>query len=520
MPTEQFVTSIGAPSKPPTTNVAKDAAIFIHEFQPLLAQRTIYKKSATPPNCLAVSRSHIFAAQAEKAVVHVYSREKGNQEATVPFTERITSIAFACDETVLVLGTAEGRLFLWEVASGRQISTTQAHLQPVTKVVIDPTQNFLLSASKDSTVHLWSLPALLSFSNAGVQPSSPIRTFTSHRAAVTALDVGHSSSFCNIAVSASQDKTCFVWDYHTNTVLRTYLLPAVPTCQVPDAADRAVYVGYEDGSVQQLSLYSVQNAAVGSATIQPPASSRWLSSDKTAGAVLSISLSFDGCSILTGHESGSVFAWDVAKAGLTTSLLQAPLPGPVTNLSLLPVSGFTGEHHSKLKIPSVVKPKFGAFDNANGAVPGNYTLNVEFNSNASALEQSSFQEALTAASFPVSMLDEGLNELLSWRSSIGKPDGSAQKETVDFMSLEDESEQPRQLSLEDQNVSLQAELEALRSLQRASFEKMDRINAERKALLEREQKRLGRTMPNGTGATINGAERMDLDVDDSSSSDG
>ncbi|KAK3711868.1 Pre-rRNA-processing protein ipi3 [Vermiconidia calcicola] len=520
MLSEHFVASIGVPLKPPASNVAKDAAIFIHEFQPLQAPRTIFKKSATPTNCLAVSRSHIFAAQAEKAVVHVYSREKGNQEATVPFTERITSIALACDETVLVLGTAEGRLFLWEVASGRQISTTQAHLQSVTKVVVDPTQNFLLSASKDSTVHLWSLPALLSFSNAGVQPSSPIRTFTSHRAEVNALDVGHSSSFCNIAVSASQDKTCFVWDYHTNTVLRTYLLPAVPTCQVLDAADRAVYVGYEDRSVQQLSLYSVQNVALGSAPIQPPASSRWLPSDKTAGAVLSVGLSFDGCSLLTGHESGSIFAWDVAKAGLTSSLLQAPLPGPVTNLSFLPISGFTNESHSKLKVPNVVKPKFGAFDNANGAVPGNYTLNVELNSNTSALEQSSFQETLTAASFPVSMLDEGLSELLSWRSGNARPDASAEKDTGDFMALEDESEQPRQLSLEEQNVSLQAELEALRSLQRASFEKMDRINAERKALLEREQKRLGRRMPNGTGATNNGADRVDVDVDDSSSSDG
>ena len=55
----------------------------------------------------------MFAAQKDKAHVHVYSRAKGNQEALVPFPERITSIALVGD--VLVLGTAQGRLTLWEV---------------------------------------------------------------------------------------------------------------------------------------------------------------------------------------------------------------------------------------------------------------------------------------------------------------------------------------------------------------------------------------------------------------------
>lgn len=59
----------------------------------------------------------MFAAQSEKAIVHVYSREKGNQEATVPFPERIRSLAVAGGKNgdILVLGTEGGRLILWEV---------------------------------------------------------------------------------------------------------------------------------------------------------------------------------------------------------------------------------------------------------------------------------------------------------------------------------------------------------------------------------------------------------------------
>jgi hypothetical protein len=63
-----------------------------------------------------VSASHVFAAQSEKAIVHVYSREKGNQEALVPFPERIHSIALAAQDSVLLLGTESGRILAWEVS--------------------------------------------------------------------------------------------------------------------------------------------------------------------------------------------------------------------------------------------------------------------------------------------------------------------------------------------------------------------------------------------------------------------
>lgn len=117
MLTEHLVAGIAAPTKP-NTGVTKDAGIFVHEFQPLTAPRHVFKKSATAPNGLAVSCSHVFAAQADSATVHVYSRAKGNQEALVPFPERIHSIALAAQDTVLLLGTESGRVLAWEVSRG------------------------------------------------------------------------------------------------------------------------------------------------------------------------------------------------------------------------------------------------------------------------------------------------------------------------------------------------------------------------------------------------------------------
>ncbi|KAK0937942.1 Pre-rRNA-processing protein ipi3 [Friedmanniomyces endolithicus] len=523
MLTEQFIASIGVPEKPLATDVARDAAIFIRELQPISQQRALFKKSATAPNCLAFSDNHIFAAQLNKAVVHVYNREKGNQEATVPFTEQITCIALACDDTVLVLGTAEGRIFLWETCTGRQLTTSQAHLQAVTVVVVDSNSNFLLSASADSTVHVWSIPGLLSFANVGTQGLSPLRTFTSHHAEITALAIGHSASFINFAVSISKDQICTIWDFHKNAVLRTYLLPSVPTCVTLDAADRALYVGYEDGSVQQIDLYTVgtttaapsginalQNGEETAAPIQPSLASKWKSPDVSHGATLSISLSFDSCTLLSGHLSGAVLAWDVATGRVQANVLQNPLPGPVTNLSFLPVVGFARKTRRELNVASVIKPRFGAFDSGDGNVPGSYTVNFELPSNLKSSEngeKSAFEESLVAPFFPQSLLDGGLEELMSWANGPSRQASEADNgELDDFMALDGQPDKHRELTLDEQNAALKAQLSSMRRLQNASFDRIEAINAERKALLKREQLRIKKR-----GGTTNGTHGSDED---------
>lgn len=115
MLTESFVASTLNPEKPSNSILP---GLHVHDFQPIPTLKSTFKKSSTNAHCLAVSASHIFAAQADKAVVHVYSRERHNQEAVVPFPENIHSTALAGEPGgvgTLVLGTDGGRVILWEV---------------------------------------------------------------------------------------------------------------------------------------------------------------------------------------------------------------------------------------------------------------------------------------------------------------------------------------------------------------------------------------------------------------------
>ena len=113
MLSEEFFSAVCGPPLSSNTAIAKDIGIYHHTLSPAYSVKGTFKKSSAPVNCIAASETHVFAAQHEKAYVHVYSRLRGNQEAFISFPERIRCVTLAGD--VLVLGTAEGRILLWEV---------------------------------------------------------------------------------------------------------------------------------------------------------------------------------------------------------------------------------------------------------------------------------------------------------------------------------------------------------------------------------------------------------------------
>jgi hypothetical protein len=127
MLTEVFIASTGVPAgnSPKSSAANKNLGIYLHELQPLPRVKSTFKKSNTRSNGIAVSASHIFAAQAEGAVVHVYDRERGGLEAVIPFSEAIECLVYAGNYDgagVIALGTARGRLMLWEAGISIPIS--------------------------------------------------------------------------------------------------------------------------------------------------------------------------------------------------------------------------------------------------------------------------------------------------------------------------------------------------------------------------------------------------------------
>lgn len=510
MLTESF---IAASSSAPTLTAAnasqvKDAGIFVHTLQPQPSLRSTFKKSTTAPNCIAISDTHIYAAQKDKASIHVYNREKGNQEATVPFPERIESVALTCNGMLLVAGTAGGRLMLWDTTSGRILSTSAAHLQSVNVLAADDGQ-FVLSGSGDASILVWSLIDLLSFpTEANRKDSSDARTSLSgHSGPITALATGSSASPANIAVSAARDHTVIVWDYVSGTKLRTILLEASAICIGLDVADRGVYCGYEDGSVQRVDFYTCTAASSqlrtqdsATAPLRPSPTSRWpyITAEKPASepSALCLAVSYDGTRLLSGHSNGTVNQWDVQNGQFSGTLATYP-NAPMTSLHMLPVAGFRPQCPPKMSQVQVSKPRpHEEYSRTSGGhMSEAFAFNVALPlSRKSAASEASpdVSLAMHTTGFPAEMINAASLELAEAIAASGGSNGDRSDSaaplngdaSADFLPISD----PRSEAAED----FEARLAQLRDVLGAKDAVIERLQKDRNELAARERETLQR----------------------------
>lgn len=376
----------------------------------------------------------------------------------------------------------------------------------MTALAVDPTSNFALSASSDSNLHVWSLPALLDFSfqpNAPTErDAQPLIHTVEHRDAITAVACGHSYGSGIIAVSAGADKTAIVWDLRKGTILRTYFLHDVALALAMDVLDRGFYAAHEDGSIRLVSFYdgvdssttAIQTAKHDSITVQPDPQHRWplpgAIGDPNLDSAVCLLLSQDGSRLLSGHLDGTIVTWNVATRSCERKY--GPLPGPVTNLVSSPKPNGSRQNHHRIAIRSVVKPR-AVNKGELSFVPETYKPVVQF-VGLTDESQSRVGQAITHSSLPIDMLEAGLMELANWGQS--EPAASAEKPSteewylaLDVTNATEKDDEPTMKEVEvlqEENAALREQVKALQSLQKASFQQLRVLREERRTF--REQK--------------------------------
>ena len=416
----------------------------------------------------------------------------------------------------------------------------------------DPTFNFLLSGSPDSNIHVWSIPGLLSFSlstsndPSQLSPLSPQKTLSNHRGEITSLVVGHSYSSTNIAVSGSRDSTCIIWDYRSGVLLHTFLLPLTPLCLALDPADRALYVGHEDGSIQLVDFYtktSINNhifdTELQTVPTQPPPSSRWSIRAEVVSAALCIGVSYDGLALISGHENGKVHIWDV-----TTGQNGIPLTeffAPVTNIHFLSPVGFPNAKTPSLKLINTVKPRYESSLNdaekttASILMHENYNLTAQLSSMLPLPHQLStattsdtllaeFDDALSHSSFPTYLLEEGISALsgLTDTCTRGFVDTNLnESQTLEIATLRAQLSQARaaQQAYTDKALELNAKVLMLYEERKATERERRRrkLKRDREAEIRREEYMASGETATGAPSRENG-EEIDMDAEEQLSS--
>ncbi|CAI7639834.1 unnamed protein product [Penicillium glandicola] len=121
--------------------------------------------------------------------------------------DSVRTLAFLQDGTLIVLGSNDGTIKLWDTATGSLQKTLKGHLDSVRTVVFSPDGTQIASSSDDKTVRLWDT-ATGSLQKTLKRHSNSVRT------------VVFSPDGTQIA-SGSNDKTVKLWDTATGSLQKT-----------------------------------------------------------------------------------------------------------------------------------------------------------------------------------------------------------------------------------------------------------------------------------------------------------
>ena len=271
----------------------------------------------------------------------------------------------------------------------------------------------------------------------------------------------------------------------------TILLPTTPLCVTLDPADRAAYIGYEDGSIQLFDFYkepspTQQILRADHATLQTVETDRWRLPSQMSSKALCIQVSYDGTMILSGHQDGKVLAWAVGSGKYKQQL--ADFGAPVTNLVVLPPEGFLNPEMPDIKLHEVTKPRY--FDLSpksvsRHGVPKGYTYNCEFLTEIPLKQTESgrrYEEEFNHPAFPDYIIDEIITMSKADRDSpYPDPEITAKireknkelerlvKESNERLQARDAEDKKRQ-----QDDLIKAERKKKRRLRRARAEEIER----------------------------------------------
>lgn len=204
------------------------------------------------------------------------------------------------------------------------------------------------------------------------------------------------------------------------------MLPSVPLSLALDPCERAFYVGFENGSIQRINLFdpaavvnTLHDAKLQSTPVQVIAEP-FTGAPDDLGATYCLELSYDGTSLISGHESGKIIQWDAGPKKYSAEL--ADLNAPVNNLHIL--SPFSDD--LPIKAVNIVKPRLG--DNL-------YTYTGQFTNN---LVSTKFEEALRTPGFPTDMLEEAILDFYAPAQTSSAGDAKLRKENEDLWKIVNE----------------------------------------------------------------------------------
>ena len=279
---------------------------------------------------IAYSSDGVYLAVANSTGAWLYNAR--NWQVLNLFTGHtgiVTTIAFSPDDSMLVSGSEDETIHLWDVETGENIRTFIGHTDIVTSITFSPDGRTIASASgsKDETIHLWDVESGVNTQKFSARAQSLAfspdgRTLASgeYRGDVYLWDVdtgkrkqrlrGHRNTVTSVAysidgrvlASGSRDGTIRLWDAETGE--EKYTLPGDTIDSVNSVAYSAdgqmlVSGGY-DGTIR------LWNAGTGTLLKEFRKDAAW-----GLARIGNVAFSPDGATVISSTEGTTLRLWDV-----------------------------------------------------------------------------------------------------------------------------------------------------------------------------------------------------------------
>ena len=263
----------------------------------------------------------------------------GFRRALTGHASYLRTVAMAPDGSWLVTGGQDGRVRVWDVATGQERAALQGHTAWVSAVAVAPDGSWLASCGLDETVRIWD-----------VASGRERAALQGHTKFVNEVAVAPDASWL---VSAGQDGTVRVWDVATGrerTALHGHTPWLSAVAVAPDGSwlasslDETVRIwdaatGRERAVLKKRAARKGRPAYVGAVAVAPDGS--WLAvvtADCTvriwdmatgreratfknhATSVTAVAVAADGSWLASGGVDGTVRIWDMATRQVRATL--------------------------------------------------------------------------------------------------------------------------------------------------------------------------------------------------------
>ncbi|MEA5451353.1 serine/threonine-protein kinase [Leptolyngbya sp. CCNP1308] len=204
----------------------------------------------------------------------------------------VTALAFNAQQPMLVSGSLDDSVRIWNWQTGDLLHTLKGHARGVNAVAVDRRGQLLVSCGDDATVKIWQLG-----------DGSLRHTLKGHLRDVNAIALSHGN---NLVASASEDGTLKLWHLNQGTLLKTLpgsagMLKTVAFA----AADQRLISGGLDNTVR---IWDVQTATTLNVLTGH------------TNTVNQVAVSPDGRLIASASKDRTVRLWDLAAGTLLHTL--------------------------------------------------------------------------------------------------------------------------------------------------------------------------------------------------------